>query len=195
MNITVLPLGAMQANCYIVARGDACAVIDPGAQAEQLINWLKGQKLKPEAIFLTHGHFDHVGAVKQLAGEYGCPVYLHPGDTDMEGRLAKGLYWNRLYEEGDTVTVGDMTFTVLHTPGHTPGSVCLKLEDVLFTGDTLFAGACGRTDFPGGSWEQMMGSLRRLSCLEECTVFSGHGGRTTLEREKTGNPYMKEATT
>ena len=195
MNVTVLPLGAMQANCYIVSEGDACAVIDPGAQAEQLIGWLKEQDLTPEAVLLTHGHFDHVGAVRQVAEEFGCPVYLHPGDTSMEGHLAKGLWWNKTYEEGDVITVGSMEFHVLHTPGHTPGSVCLYLEDTLFSGDTLFAGACGRTDFPGGSWEQMMQSLRRLSTLEDCNVFSGHGGKTTMARERACNPYMKEATT
>ena len=195
MRITVLPLGPMQANCYIVAEGKSCAVIDPGAVGDRLIGWLKEQNLTPEAVLLTHGHFDHVGAVKALVEEYGCPVYLHPGDTSMEGHLAKGLYWTKTYEEGDVISVGSMDFTVLHTPGHTPGSVCLKCEDTLFSGDTLFAGACGRTDFPGGSWEQMMQSLRRLAELEDCTVLSGHGGETTLKREKAYNPYMKEATT
>ena len=88
-----------------------------------------------------------------------------------------------------------MEFSVLHTPGHTPGSVCLKLGGTLFAGDTLFEGSCGRTDFPGGSWEQMMASLRRLSEIDEnCTVLPGHGGETTLERERAYNPYMREAT-
>ena len=195
MKITVLPLGPMQANCYIVSEGTACAIIDPGAVGSRLIAWLKEQNLTPEAVFLTHGHFDHVGAVNALAEEYDCPVYLHPGDTSMEGHLAKGLWWNKTYEEGDVVTVAGMAFTVLHTPGHTPGSVCLKLGDTLFSGDTLFAENCGRTDFPGGSWEEMLASLRRLAALEDCTVLSGHGGETTMAHERAYNPYMKEATT
>lgn len=195
MNITVLPLGPMQANCYIVSEGDACAIIDPGAQGEKLIGWLKEQNLTPGAVFLTHGHFDHVGAVKVVAKEYGCPVYLHPGDTSMEGYLAKGLWWNKTYEEGDVIAVGSMAFAVLHTPGHTPGSVCLKIGDTLLSGDTLFAENCGRTDFPGGSWEEMLASLRRLAALEDCTVLPGHGGETTIAWERVHNPYMKEATT
>lgn len=195
MNITVLPLGSLQANCYVVAEGETCAVIDPGAQGVQLVSWLKDNRLTPEAVLLTHGHYDHVGAVQALVEAFGVDVYLHKGDTTMTGELAQGLYWNKLYAEGDTVTVGGMAFRVLHTPGHTPGSVCLKLGDTLFAGDTLFEGSCGRTDFPGGSWEQMMASLRRLSNLEEnCTVLPGHGGKTTLERERAYNPYMKEAT-
>lgn len=194
MNVTVLPLGSLQANCYIAAQDGICAVIDPGAQAQQLIDWLKRNKLRPEAVLLTHGHFDHVGAVQALAQEFGSAVYLHKGDTDMTGELAQGLYWNRTYAEGDTVQVGDMIFTVLHTPGHTPGSVCLQAEDLLFAGDTLFAGSCGRTDFPGGSWEQMMASLRRLAQLpDDLTVLPGHGGETKLSRERAYNPYMKEA--
>ncbi len=195
MNITVLPLGSLQANCYVAAEGGVCAVIDPGAQGARLVEWLKDNGLVPEAVLLTHGHYDHVGAVEALVQEFGVDVYLHKGDTAMTGELAKGLYWNKTYAEGDTVTVGGMAFSVLHTPGHTPGSVCLRSGDALFAGDTLFAGSCGRTDFPGGSWEQMMASLSRLSKLEEnCTVLPGHGGETTIARERAYNPYMKEAT-
>ena len=195
MNIAVLPLSPLQANCYVAAEGNACVLIDPGAQGMQLVNWLKDNHLTPEAVLLSHGHYDHVGAVQALVQEFGMDVYLHKGDTTMTGDLAKGLYWNKTYAEGDTVTVGGMEFTVLHTPGHTPGSVCLKLGSTLFAGDTLFAGSCGRTDFPGGSWEQMMTSLRRLSEIKENhTVLPGHGGETTLDRERAYNPYMKEAT-
>ena len=194
MNITVLPLGQLQANCYVVAEGGVCAVIDPGAQGVQLASWLKENKIRPEAVLLTHGHFDHVGGVEALVREFGMDVYLHAGDTTMTGELAQGLYWNKTYAEGDTIRVGDLTFRVLHTPGHTPGSVCLISENTLFSGDTLFAGSCGRTDFPGGSWERMMASLRRLADLKEnYTVLSGHGGETTLAAERAGNPYMREA--
>lgn len=195
MNITMLPLGQMQANCYIVTEGESCAVIDPGAQAEKLVTFLREKGLTPDAVFLTHGHFDHVGACRALAQTFSVPVYLHEADTSMTGRLAHGLYWDRTYAEGDTVRAGDLSFLVLHTPGHTPGSVCLQAENVLFTGDTLFAGSCGRTDFPGGSWEEMLASLGRLAALEGTyTVLSGHGGETTLARERQYNPYMKEAT-
>lgn len=194
MNITVLPLGSLQANCYVVAEGKNCVVIDPGAQGTQLINWLKDNHLTPEAVLLTHGHYDHVGAVQALVQEFGMDVYLHAGDTTMTGELSEGLYWNRTYAEGDCIRMGELEFQVLHTPGHTPGSVCLKLQDTIFAGDTLFAGSCGRTDFPGGSWEEMMTSLRHLSKIEgSCTVLPGHGGETTLDRERAHNPYMREA--
>ena len=194
MNITVLPLGPLQTNCYVAAQGGVCAVIDPGAKGAQLASWLRDNKLTPEAVFLTHGHFDHVGGVQALVREFGVDVYLHAGDTTMTGKLAEGLYWNKTYTEGDTICVGDMSFRVLHTPGHTPGSVCLMAESTLFSGDTLFAGSCGRTDFPGGSWEQMMASLRRLAKLDEDhTVLPGHGGETMLSAERAGNPYMREA--
>ena len=194
MNITVLPLGSLQANCYVAAQGKQCAVIDPGAQGTQLVQWLKDNGLTPAAVLLTHGHFDHVGAVKALVEAFGMDVYLHKADTTMTGELAQGLYWTKTCTEGETISVGEMSFRVLHTPGHTPGSVCYKAEDVLFTGDTLFAGSCGRTDFPGGSWEQMLSSLNRLAKLEEnCAVFPGHGGKSDLLTERASNPYMKEA--
>lgn len=194
MKITVLPLGSLQANCYVAAQDGICAVIDPGAQGAQLAGWLKDQNLTPRAVLLTHGHFDHVGGVRALVDAFGMDVYLHEADTTMTGELAQGLYWNKTYAEGDCIRVGQMEFTVLHTPGHTPGSVCLRAGDTLFSGDTLFAGSCGRTDFPGGSWEQMLASLHRLAALEgDCTVLSGHGGETTLEHERAYNPYMKEA--
>ena len=194
MNITVLPLGPLQANCYVVAEAAGCVLIDPGAQGKKLVGWLKENSLIPQAVLLTHGHFDHVGAVQALVEEFGMDVYLHEGDTSMSGELAQGLYWNKTYAEGDVIRVQELEFEVLHTPGHTPGSVCLKLGDTLFSGDTLFAGSCGRTDFPGGSWEQMASSLLRLAQLpQDCRVLSGHGGETTLDRERKYNPYMKEA--
>ena len=124
----------------------------------------------------------------------GLPVYLHPEDTKLTPELSKGLFWTDFYEEGDQITMDGITFRVLHTPGHTPGSVCLQAENVLLTGDTLFAGSCGRTDFPGGSWDQLMDSFARLAKLPgDYSVLSGHGEGSTLEAERSHNPYMKEA--
>ena len=159
MEILTLPLGMLSANCYIVSEGEDCVLIDPGAQPEMLDDFLKQHHKTPRAVLLTHGHFDHVGAVEAFRE---LPVYLHPGDTTLDSRYAKGLYWNRTYEDGDELTFGDLQFRVLHTPGHTPGSVCLVSEAAMFSGDTLFAGCCGRTDMPGGNWEEMIGSLRKL---------------------------------
>ena len=198
MHITVFQLGALGTNCYIVTDEEtkSCAIVDPGASGEALINWLDGDGLWPQYVLLTHGHYDHVGGVAALRDRYeGIPVYVHEADTHLSRELSMGLQWTHHYGEGDTLTMDGITFRVLHTPGHTPGSVCLQAEDVLLTGDTLFAGSCGRTDFPGGSWSQMMDSLIRLSKLDgDFRILPGHMEDSTLERERKHNPYMKEAT-
>ena len=197
MQITVFQLGVLGANCYIVAdeQAKSCAVVDPGGQGRQVARWLREQGLTPKYVLLTHGQFDHVGGVKELAEEFpGLPVYLHPNDTQLTPELSKGLFWTDFYEEGDELTMDGLTFRVYHTPGHTPGSVCLRVDDVLLTGDTLFAGSCGRTDFPGGSWSQLMDSFARLAKLPgNYGVLSGHGESSDLDTERAANPYMKEA--
>lgn len=193
--IHTLALGDLQTNCYLVwdDRGDACAVIDPGAEEDLILAQTEKLGLRIEAILLTHGHFDHVGGVKALVRETGCAVYLCEEELCLPPQLTAGpLHYTHTYGEGDEVALAGLRFRVLRTPGHTPGSVCLISEDSLFSGDTLFAGSCGRTDFPGGSWAQMQASLTRLARLEEdYTVYPGHGGHTTLEWEKKTNPYMK----
>ena len=196
MEITVFQLGSLGTNCYVVGDGKICAIIDPGDAGAALADWLDNAGLTPEAVLLTHGHYDHVGGVAALRDRYaGIPVYVHEADTHLTADLSRGLQWTHHYNEGDSLTVGGVEFRVLHTPGHTPGSVCLLAGDALFSGDTLFAGSCGRTDFPGGSWTQILKSLRRLSQLEgDLQVLSGHGEASHLEAERKYNPYMKEAT-
>ena len=198
MKLTVFQLGVLSANCYIVADEEAklCAVVDPGGEGKELAQWLDSQGLTPQCVFLTHYHFDHVDGAEDLASCYpGLPVYLHPGDADLPIRPGgKPTYWNKEYREGDTITVGSLSFRVFNTPGHTPGSVCLQVEDILITGDTLFLGSCGRTDFPGGSWDSMMTSLKRLAQMPgNPAVLPGHGGSSTLDGERARNAYMKEA--
>ena len=192
MNITILQLGALQTNCYIVSDGTVCAVVDPGDSGDRVADWLESQGLTPQCILLTHGHFDHVGGAAALQRRYpDLEIYVHEADTRLTANLSRGLVWTKHYGEGDTVTVGAMTFRVLDTPGHTPGSVCLQCGEVLFSGDTLFAGSCGRTDFPKGSHSRMKQSLARLAALEgDYRVLPGHGGETTLERERKYNPYF-----
>lgn len=192
MNISTLSLGMLQTNCYLLSHGDRCLAIDPGGEPEKVLDFLRRQGLTLEAILLTHGHFDHVGAVKPLAEETGCPVYLCQEDLSLPGTMTAGpLYYTHSYGEGDQLTLAGMTFTVLHTPGHTPGSVCLQFDRHLFTGDTLFAGSCGRTDFPGSSPAAMGRSLTRLAALREnFKVYPGHGETTTLDEEKRYNPYL-----
>ena len=197
--IDTLPLGDYQTNCYIVRREDSrkALILDPGYEPEIILSFLEENHLTPEAIALTHGHFDHVGGVEKLMEAFpGLPVYLHEADTRLDGELSHGLRWTDTYGEGDTLPLDSVRFQVLHTPGHTPGSVCLRAGDVLLTGDTLFAGSCGRTDFPGGSWAQMMASLGRLVKLEgNLQVLPGHGEPTTLEAERASNPYVREGGT
>lgn len=195
MNIITLPLGAYQTNCYLVwAEGsNTCAVIDPGYEAQRILLEAKKWGKTVETILLTHGHFDHVGAVRELVEATGCRVYLCLREQELPLQYTAGeLYYTESY--GETVTAGGATFEVLQTPGHTPGSVCLKCGNVLFSGDTLFAGSCGRTDLPGGSWMELSQSLKALAFLDgDYAVYPGHGPATTLSREREKNPYLKGA--
>ena len=195
LNIKTLPLGAYQTNCYFVweETSDTCVVIDPGYEPDTVLAQAKRLGKTIAAIFLTHGHFDHVGAVKDIVAEVGCPVYLCEEDLSMPPQMTAGpLYYTNTYSEGDWVELAGLSFKVLHTPGHTPGSVCLQCENALFSGDTLFWGSCGRTDLPGGSWAAIRKSLLRLADLPgDFEVYPGHGDATKLSFERNFNPYMK----
>ena len=195
LNIQVLPLGSYQTNCYLVWGEDAdtCVVIDPGYEPQTVLQQAQQLGKEIEAILLTHGHFDHVGGVREIAEQTGCRVYLCPDELEMPQQWTAGpLYYTRTYSEGDTVRLAGVSFRVYHTPGHTPGSVCLAAQDSLFSGDTLFWDSCGRTDLPGGSHAKILQSLKRLAALEEdYTVYPGHGQKTRLADEKQYNPYMR----
>lgn len=194
LQIHVLPLGDYQTNCYILHNDGSsdCVVLDPGYEPEIILSFLSEKKLNLTAIALTHCHFDHVGAVKELAAQTDCRVYLNEKDLALPPMLTNGpLYYTDTYKDGDTVTLAGIPFRVLETPGHTPGSVCLMTGAHLFSGDTLFAGSCGRTDLPGGDSRAMRDSLRKLAALEgDYDVYPGHGSATTLAREKQTNPYL-----
>lgn len=196
-SVTVGPIGT---NCYLLGDEAAgvCALVDPGDEADQVRTMVKDSGLTLESILITHGHYDHTGAVAALLETWPqVPVYIHRADG--EGAVpsvfpplpAASL---RFYDEGDVVPVGSLKVEVLHTPGHSKGSVTLKVEDVLFTGDTLFAGSMGRTDFAGGSYEEIMASLARLGALEgDYHVCPGHMALSTLDRERKTNYYLQEA--
>ena len=197
MHITTLPLGPLGANCYIVSAGACCAVIDPGDNGPALHDALRG--LTVSAILLTHGHFDHVGGGRALQAETGAPVYLSSHDLCLPAELSGGLpaeFIDLSQEAASAITVGSITFDVLETPGHCPGSVCFWAKDgqeeALFTGDTLFQGSMGRTDFPGGDLTAMQLSLQRLSQLPpSLAVYPGHGPASTIGDERRWNPFLR----
>ena len=190
LKMKTLSVGNLGTCCYILwdDAADTCVVIDPGAEADRIRCACEGRKI--EAILLTHGHFDHVGAVRKIAEQAKCPVYLCPEEKKLPVFMTAGpLYSTDGY--GDSVCVAGLQFEVLPTPGHTPGSVCLLVDDVIFSGDTLFAGGCGRTDI-GGDWVAIQKSLKRLGEIEGYfKVLPGHGESTTLAYEKRYNPYMR----
>ena len=203
VKVHTLVLGPLQTNCYVVwAEGaSSCVVVDPAYSPDKILEFAARQGLKIEGIFLTHGHFDHVGAVEALRNATGCALWMHKGDYNqrkdpMNDYLYplhdKDLGQITFCQDGDEISAAGLTFTVLHTPGHSRGSVCYRTEDVLLSGDTLFAGGCGRTDLPGGDWATILLSLADLSELEDAVkVYPGHGESTTLAQEKQYNPYMR----
>lgn len=200
MEIRHIYIPSVYTNCYLLADEDsgALAVIDPGDDISQtLLRLCADNDWELRSVFLTHGHYDHVGGVTALRRSFPqVPVFLHPEDGNGTDRLlpTAALGPLTLWRDGEVVPLGNLKVEVLHTPGHTRGSVSLRCRDALFTGDTLFAGSMGRTDFPGGSDSQMMDSLHRLGELEgDYRVFPGHGDFTTLERERAENPYLREA--
>ena len=194
IKIHKLALGLYQTNTYIIhdEASQTCCVIDPGYETSAILREAGRLGLQVEAVLLTHGHFDHVGAVKDLVAETDCDVYICEDDLGLPPMFTNGkLYYSKTYGEGDTLQLAGLEIGVLHTPGHTPGSVCLTCEKFLFSGDTLFEGGCGRTDI-GGSWPQIQSSLARLAALDtDYIVYPGHGGSTTLAMEKRYNPYMR----
>ena len=201
MEIKTLQVGPIGTNCYLLCdeTEHRCAVIDPGGDPLMVAAAVKDTGCAPAVILLTHGHYDHTGAVADLQAKWPqVPVYLnhrdqYEGDAYLQ-QLFPPVPGAKDYDEGDTIQVGGLTVDVMATPGHSEGSVTLRCGDVLLCGDTLFAGSCGRTDFPGGSVKKIMASLKRLGSLEgDLQVYPGHMETSTLDQERSWNPYLHQA--
>lgn len=203
MEVKVLQVGPIGTNCYILEdeKARAAAIIDPGDEAGRILQVIEDDGVDVKYILLTHGHYDHTTAVPQLHKALPqAEIYIHRADANGAGSqlfpLAGQIPDLKFYDEGDTLALGGMTIQVLHTPGHSKGSVTLKVGDVLFCGDTLFAGSCGRTDLAGGSYAEIMASLKKLGQLPgDYHVCPGHDVTSTLERERRSNPFLREAMT
>lgn len=203
MKIACYAAGSVGTNNYVVSddNGITC-IIDCDGPVAPLLNYIAQNNLKVTHILLTHGHYDHIGSVNELSEKLGAkiiggaqemPVFTDPALNVSQFVGAPIIvHPDTLVNDGDVVTVGDMEFKVMLTPGHTQGSVCFITGDTIFSGDTLFQGSCGRTDLPTGDWQAIHASLKRLAALPgDYKVYSGHGPATTLEEERHSNPYMR----
>lgn len=199
MIIEAIPAGIYDANCYILVEENTkeCGIIDPGGDSQRLISQIDKLNAKPKFILLTHGHMDHVGGVIDLVKKYNIPFYISKADEEyMEkddfvfGTLPKASGY---LKENDILKLGDEIIKVLETPGHTKGGLCFLLNnDKVFTGDTLFNGSIGRTDFIGGSMSEIINSIKEklLPLGDRVDVYPGHGDMTTIEHEKKYNPFL-----
>lgn len=200
MLIKSFTVGQIQTNCYIVTDPVTleCAVIDPGAESNTILEYLDDNRLKCRAILLTHGHFDHTGGVEALAEETGAKVYMSRKDV-RHTAMDIGYHYQPpkgtiFVSEGDEIKVGSLVFRVFETPGHSEGGITYICERSLFVGDTLFRDSCGRTDLPGGNGAEIMRSLKKLAELPgDYEVYPGHMEWTTLDRERACNEFMRSA--
>jgi len=196
--------GQIEVNCYVVYDGDSkkSVVIDPGEDGDKVIKEIKAGGFIPEMLINTHGHYDHMLSDILVQKEFNIPLAAYEDEADMIKDPLKnasalfvpgGVSGNPeiLFSDGEEVRLSFATFKVLHTPGHTPGGMCLVFDGFVMTGDTLFAGTIGRTDLPGGSYEDIMRSLSKLKKLPpETIVYPGHGSQTTIANELRHNPYL-----
>ncbi|MCG8376493.1 MAG: MBL fold metallo-hydrolase [Chlorobiales bacterium] len=206
MIVKKLEVGPIMANCFIVGceTTKEAAVIDPGDDADRILMELAKSELKVKFLINTHGHFDHVGANKRMKDVTGAQLAIHPEDEPMLEQLSQSAMMfglsaensppaDILLNDGDTISFGEITLTVIHTPGHSRGGVCLHTDGHLFAGDTLFAGSIGRTDLQGGDYDTLISSIkdRLLGLDDETVVYTGHGPETTIGNEKRMNPFLR----
>ena len=198
-----LEVGELETNCYLFfdEAGRRCLVIDPGAEAERILALIAAEKLLPQAVVLTHAHPDHLEAAATVTGHFRIPLWVHEADEKLlrspAGRNLAAMFGvepptvGRLLHDGDRLEAGSLELEVVHSPGHSPGSILLHGAGLLFTGDTLFRGDVGRTDLPGGSEEELRCSLDRIRQFPPSTILlPGHGPASVLEQELLDNPYL-----
>jgi len=205
MKYETLVVGALETNCYLVYCPETreCAVVDPGAESEEIFRLIMKKGLKPIIVLNTHGHVDHVGANRDIKERFDVPLYIHSADSSMleksqDSELALFLEAkdspapDHLLKEGDKIRIGKSFLEVIHTPGHSPGSVSFLGDGFILSGDTLFSGGVGRTDFPGGSWRELENSIKNkiLTLPDETIILPGHGPSTTVGQEKSSNPFI-----
>ncbi len=205
MIVKSIALGPLEANCFLIGdeRSKRAIVIDPGDEPDRIMDAVSAEGVSVDYLVCTHAHFDHVGALPELRAETGARIVIHRDELEIY-RAARDMaaFWGYdieplpepdiLVEEGDAIKVGSLVFKVLHTPGHSPGSICLFGEGVIITGDTLFAGSVGRTDFHGGDMNRLKQSFERLLSLPpETEVLAGHGPSSTIGRERSENFFSK----
>ena len=195
MIVKMWPAGMLMTNCYLVGQGEAreALVIDPGTNSEtearKILNEIESSGFKVKYIVNTHGHPDHTGGNKIFREATDAPLLIHEYDAPM----LRGPFADKMLHDGDSVQIGEIVLRVLHTPGHSPGSICLVGNDVVLTGDTLFAGSIGRYDLPGGSLKEIKKSLKKLMILPDpMKVYPGHGPTSTIGEEKRTNPFLQD---
>ncbi|SHI33399.1 Glyoxylase, beta-lactamase superfamily II [Clostridium cavendishii DSM 21758] len=199
MIIKTIPAGIYGANCYVIYKEDnkQAIILDPGGDSDMLIANIEALEVTPKAILLTHGHIDHVGAVEALSNRYKIPFYINEEDekfmmsgTDVYGHLNRKA--DGYIKDGDKLNIANLEIEVIHTPGHTPGGVCFLVNDKVFTGDTLFQGSIGRTDFEGGNYESIIESIvnKLLPLGDNVEVYPGHGPKSSILYEKRRNPFL-----
>lgn len=209
VKIYPIPVGDYQANCYIISVNDRALIVDPGAEASKIIQYLATKRLKPEAILMTHGHFDHIGALKEVQAKYEIPVYAHKDEEEYFTNAGYNLSWKSgrtpieiqdlsaftFINEDQTIELLDQQINIRHVPGHSLGSIAFYFKDagVVISGDALFKGSIGRTDLIHGNHDQLISSIKaKLFTLPDDTVvYSGHGSATTIGDEKQLNPFFR----
>jgi glyoxylase-like metal-dependent hydrolase (beta-lactamase superfamily II) len=208
--VEILEVGPLPMNAYILGcvATSSCLIIDPGDDPEIIISAIVKRAAQPVGIVLTHGHYDHLGAVSDMKQHFTCSILIHELEKDtltnpminlsgLTGENITAPAADRLLHDGDEIAVGELRLKVLHTPGHSAGSISLHFEEgnILFCGDLIFAGSIGRTDLPGGSFEEIERSIRRkvYTLPNDTTIYPGHGEPTTVATEKRTNPFVREA--